>query len=232
MDKIKRGRTRQVAKWFGQGIVVLIILILLWLNRYHLSALLDFLRDREAIAAYLDPFGIWGPLLYLLILGVQVITAVIPGHALLITAGYLYGFGGGLTLNIIGVIVVSQLVFVMTRQAGKPFAQRFVPLNILERWDEIARRQGFLFFLICFWFPIIPSNVTNYIAGLSAISFWLFLLANFLGRMPGLVLVTLIGSHGLELSWEQWLVILPVALVVIVGGRYLTAKIERRFNPQ
>jgi uncharacterized membrane protein YdjX (TVP38/TMEM64 family) len=229
-SEVKSAFRHHLSTWFIRGGVLLIILFALWLGRHQLLAFFDFLRDREAVAAYLKPLGIWGPLLYLLILAVQVLTAIIPGHALMIAAGYVYGFVGGLTLNVVGAVLVSQLTFVLARRAGRSMVQRRVPANVLERWDHVAKRQGFFFFLICFWFPIIPSNATNYIAGLSAISFWFFFLANLLGRLPGLILVTLIGSHGLELSQQQWGIILPVAVIVVVGGRYLTTKIERRFR--
>ncbi|MFC1976465.1 TVP38/TMEM64 family protein [Chloroflexota bacterium] len=229
-SEVKSPPTRHLSTWFIKGGVILIILLVLWIGRHHLLGLLNFLRNREAVVAYLEPLGIWGPLLYLFILAVQVFTAIIPGHALMIAAGYLYGFAGGFTLNVIGAVVVSQLAFVLARRAGRPAVQRLVPANVLDRWDNVAKQQGFFFFLICFWFPIIPSNTTNYIAGLSPISFRLFFLANFLGRLPGLILVTLIGSHGLELTWQQWSIILPVAVIMVIGGRYLTAKIERRFS--
>ena len=216
------------SKWLTRGFVILIILSSLWLGRYQLLNLLNFFRDREAVIAYLEPLGFWGPLLYLLILYVQVLTATIPGHALMITAGYLYGFTDGFALNIIGGVGASQLAFVIARWAGQPLVSRLAPENMLNRWQKVAERQGFFFFLMCFWLPIVPHNVTNYIAGLSSISFWKFFLVNLIGRLPGLIIITLIGSHGLELSWQQGSIIAVMGLLFIGVGRFLTQKIERR----
>jgi uncharacterized membrane protein YdjX (TVP38/TMEM64 family) len=198
---------------------------------HELPPLVNFLKDRQQVETFLAGLGIWGVLLYVIILMVQVLTAVIPGQVLMIAAGYLYGFWGGVTLNFLAIIVASQIAFTFARRAGKPAVQRFVPENILTRWDSVAQRGNFFFFLICFWFPIIPSSATNYLAGLSFISGRLFLLASILGRLPGIVLITLIGSHGLTLTWQQWLVAIPLAILLIIGGRYVTAKVERRFQP-
>ena len=217
--------TAATSKWLTRGFVILIILSLLWVNRQLLLDLLNFFRDREAVIAYLEPLGLWGPLLYLLILYVQVLTATIPGHALMITAGYLYGFAGGFILNLMGGVGASQLAFVIARRAGQPFVSRIVSESILKRWQKVAERPGFFFFLTCFWLPIVPHNATNYLAGLSSISFWQFFWANLLGRLPGLVVVTLIGSHGLELTWQQWSIMAVVGLLFIVGGRYLARKV-------
>ncbi|MBN1992859.1 MAG: TVP38/TMEM64 family protein [Anaerolineae bacterium] len=222
---------RRAAKWLVRGIIALAIIALVWVGRRHLLDLLNFFGDKEAVTTYLEPFGFWGPLLYLLILGIQVLTVFIPAHPLLIAAGYLYGFLAGLALNLSGVVLVSQLVFVMARRVGTPLVHRLVPANILDRWEHMIQQQGFFFFLLLFWFPIIPSNATNYLAGLSPISFWFFFLANLLGRLPGVMLMTLIGSHGFTLSRQQWMVIIPAALVVVAAGRYLTVKIERHFKP-
>ncbi len=215
--------------WPKVGLLLLTLLIL-WFNRAQLWSLLQILQDRQAITAYLEPLGVWGPLLYLVIMTGQVLTAVIPGHALMIAAGYVYGFSGGLLLNLIGAIGASQLAFLVGRLAGKPTVQRFVPEHLLERWHSVANQRGFFFFVICFWFPVIPSNATNYIGGLTSISAWLFFLANLVGRLPGVTIITLLGSHGIELTWQQWAIIAVIGVIVVIGGRYLSNKLERKFT--
>jgi uncharacterized membrane protein YdjX (TVP38/TMEM64 family) len=212
------------------GLVILIIFSLLWVSRSQLLDVLDFFRDREAVTAYLEPLGFWGPLLYLLVVHVQVLTATVPGHGLMLTAGYLYGFADGFTLNLIGGVGASQLAFVIARRAGQPAVSRWAPPHLLQRWQRVAEQQGFFFFLICFWLPIVPHNITNYIAGLSSISFGQFFWANLLGRLPGLIIITLIGSYGLEFSWQQWSIIGAGGLLLIVGGRYLAQKFEHRWR--
>ena len=113
---------------------------------------------------------------------------------------------------------------------GEPFVDRVAPERILKRWQSLAERQGFFFFLTCFWLPVVPHNATNYIAGLSSISFWRFFWANFLGRLPGMIVVTLIGAYGFELSASQWGIIAVGGVLVIVVGRYLARKLEHHFE--
>ncbi len=220
----------KLSDWFPKILILLTVLILVWLARPYWGHVIDVIRDREAVTAQLETLGLWGPLLYLLVLSLQIITAIIPGHALMLSVGYLYGFSGGFALNLIGAVGASQLAFLIARRTGLASANSPVPASILKRWQTAAERQGILFFLICFWFPIIPSNFANYLAGLGSISFWSFLIANFFGRLPGLILITLLGSHGVELTWQQWAVIAAVGLSVIVTGRYLTTKLEQSYG--
>lgn len=226
----KRSISQNVSKWLWRGLVILFVLTVLWLNRQQLLDLLHFFRNREAVIAALEPLGWGGPLLYLLIVQLQVLSATIPGHALMIAAGYLYGFPLGLTLNLIGGVGASQVAFVLARRAGHAWVSRVLPQPVLRRWQPVVERQGFFFFLTCFWLPIVPHNATNYLAGLSSISFGRFLLANFLGRLPGMILVTLIGSHGFELTWSQWSLLAAAGLLLLLGGRYLAAKLWSRWD--
>jgi len=64
--------------------------VLLWASRQQLLDLLHFFRDREAVTPILSA-RLVGPLLYLR-LSPSGADATIPGHALMIAAGYLYGF--------------------------------------------------------------------------------------------------------------------------------------------
>ncbi|MCK6623942.1 MAG: TVP38/TMEM64 family protein [Anaerolineae bacterium] len=220
----------QAQKWLGWGLILALLLVILWLNHFQFLELFHFFRNREAVTAYLEPLGWGGPLLYLLIILFQVLSATIPGHALMIAAGYLYGFPLGLALNLIGGVGASQVAFVLARRAGQAWVSRVLPQPVLHRWQPVVERRGFFFFLTCFWLPIVPHNATNYLAGLGSISFGRFLLANFLGRLPGMILVTLIGSHGFELTGPQWGLLAAAGLLLLLGGRYLAAKLRSRWD--
>jgi uncharacterized membrane protein YdjX (TVP38/TMEM64 family) len=231
MQKSQVILSTKIPRWIFAALAALLIAMFGWFWRADIGALVDFLRNKEAISQFLESMGLWGPLLYIAILSLEVLTIIIPGQALMFAAGYLYGFEIGLLLNIIGAVGASQLAFVIGRYAGEGFIERIVPAGILYRWQGIVKRQGMLFFMMSFWFPIIPSNITNYIAGVSSISFRSFFVANFIGRLPGLIFITLFGAYGFELSQEQWAMVAVAVVSAIVIGRYITAKLERLYAP-
>lgn len=230
-------------RWLIRAAIGLVGLFVLWSGRHLWLDFLAFIGDRQAVTAYVQGFGGWGPVLLGLLLSIQVVIAVIPGHILMITGGYLYGFSSGLAINLIGTVGTSQLVFALVRRKGRPLVNRLAAghrdaratgdaratRDVLDRWQQVAARQGFAFFLFFFWFPIVPSNLMNFVAGLSSISFWHFFAANFLGRLPGVVLVTLVGSHGFALSAKGWVVAITGGLGLFFIGRYWATKLERRY---
>lgn len=134
--------TKQIPRWLKWGVGMAAVTLLLW----FWQPIWEFVRivaDREAVIAYLEQFGIVGPLLLALILVLQV----------------------------------------------------------------ISMQKGMLFFLFAFMVPIFPADVMNYVAGLSALSGRRFFVANLLGRLPGVVLMTAVGAYGFQFSLTIWLVV-------------------------
>lgn len=209
---------------------VAIALALLWVFRQPIWDILSLVGDQEAVSHYLQGFGLWGPLVLALVQFIQILAAVIPGHVFLIAAGYVYGFPLGFLLNIVYIVAASQFSFSLARWAGRPFVNRLVSAELLQKWYTIGEKQGFIFFTIAFVLPIFPTDVMNFVAGLSGISSRKFLAANFLGRLPSAVILTLIGSHGLQFTNLAWAAILLLAVAVYISGRLAIGRIERRYE--
>jgi uncharacterized membrane protein YdjX (TVP38/TMEM64 family) len=101
----------------------------------------------------------------------------------------------------------------------------------IKKWETIAEERGFLFFTIAFVLPVFPTDLMNFVAGLTGISSRKFLAANFLGRLPSVVLLTLIGSHGLELSNTVWFLLALGVTAVYLSGRFAILRIEQKYRP-
>ena len=222
-QRIKSRKGRYLTK----GAIALVGLLIIGLAWQPLTNLVALLGDREAVIAYVQGCGVWGPVSLSLIQFLQVIIAVIPGQPFMVAAGWSYGFSGGLLINLGSTMVASQLAFALARRVGYPLVSRLVPASALARWMKMAERRGSTFFLIVYLVPIFPADTMNFVAGLSSISPRRFLVANSVGRLPWVILMTLVGSHGLELTPAVWAVIAGVAVCaagLFVAWRYLTAE--------
>ncbi len=210
-------------------LLALTILLVLWFTRQPLLEFMAQAGDQEAVTGKLRAFGLWGPLFLALFQFIQVMVAVIPGHALFVAAGYMYGFAGGFGLTLLTTVLSSQLAFALARRAGGSLAARLAPSQALEKYLGPASRYGFAFFMIGFMLPLFPADLLNLVAGLSPISAKRFLLASLLGRLPGVAVLTLIGSHGLELPLEVWALIVAVmASMIVVVHTGLPRHLHRR----
>ena len=108
--------------WSIATLVVFVLLtVAIWYWWADVKKLIVFIGDQEAFGAYLQSFGIWGPLVLWGAQLLQVFVAFIPGHVVLIAAGYVYGFVLGLIFNVTFTVAASQLAYLFARWAGRPF---------------------------------------------------------------------------------------------------------------
>lgn len=188
------------AKAFGVFAVAAGLAVLVWLNHDALWALINAIRDREAVVAFLNQLGFAGPLVLTALLGLQVLIPSLPAEPLMIAGAYAYGFPGGLLMNWLVAVVASQAVFYLARYAGRPLVEHFVPAQLLDKWTVVANEKGAAFFLLAFVIPPIPSDIMTYVAGLSGIDGRRFLVASVVGQTPTVVLLTLVGANGLRIT--------------------------------
>jgi uncharacterized membrane protein YdjX (TVP38/TMEM64 family) len=184
-------------------LLIAIVSIMIW----YRQPLIDFvgtISDQQAVSAYLQSYGSLGPIVLFILMVAQVFVAVIPGHALMVTAGYVYG-GLGLSIVIVSTILGSQVAFWIARRYGRSLIYRIASREILEKWDSAARHQGILFYFFAFVLPIFPSDLMCYVAGLSSISARHFLVANVLGRSVVAISITLIGMYGMHPPAWFWI---------------------------
>ena len=224
--------TNAPSTWITIGIILLLLFGLIWWAREPITNFTALISDQTTVSTYLKSFGAVGPIVLAIAQLLQVLIAVIPGHVFLVAAGYVYGFPLGFLLNITYIVAASQIGFLIARRAGRPLINRLASPELVDKWQNIAEERGVLFFTIAFILPVFPTDVMNFVAGLTGMSPRKFLLANFLGRVPSAVMLTLIGSHGLQLSNTVWGIIGILVAAIYIGGRIIINQIEKRYTKQ
>lgn len=205
------------------GAVLIGLILIVWFHE-PVVEILRIVGDREAVAAYLDQFGILAPLLLGIILVLQVIVAAIPGHALMVGGGYVFGFFPAFCISLVTTVLGSQIGFMLARWAGRPLVEKLAPVEVLDKWYDVSAKKGLLFFMFAFMIPIFPADVMNYIAGLSSLSARRFFCANLIGRLPGVVLMTAVGAYGFQLSLTAWIGIVAAGVVMFTAWRLIFAR--------
>jgi len=120
---------KNIIKGFG----VIAGLIILWLLRSKISVFMAWVVDRQAVENTIQRLGVWGPLLIFAVMVLQVFMAVIPGHALVLTAGYVYGFGLCLLITVGSTVLGSQIAFMIARRFGRHLIYRLASPRAIER---------------------------------------------------------------------------------------------------
>ncbi len=108
---------------------------------------------------------------------------------------------------------------------------RYVARNQVQTWLQskpqfaaidgaISRKGGWIVFLLRLS-PVFPFNLLNYALGLTGVRFWPYLLASWIGMLPGTIAYVLVGYAGKQaLAGEQklwyWVVAAGATLIVTV----------------
>jgi uncharacterized membrane protein YdjX (TVP38/TMEM64 family) len=124
----------------------------------------------------------------------------LPGSPLTLFGGF--AFGGtlrGLVLVTacvsIGSTLGAALAFLVGRTAARAWIEKRVVADPRFRAIEAAvRENGFKIVLLCRLSPVIPFNLLNYAFGMTSVSFRDYVLASWIGMLPGTVLYVYLGS--------------------------------------
>jgi len=217
-------------KIFFIGLSILLFSTLLWFYREEISQIFNIISERETLVAFLKPYGNLGVLILYIFLFLQVFIATIPGQAIIISGGYLYGFWIGLLISYSSTVVASHLCYELARRYGRPLVKKLAPANVVDKWTVRAERQGIPFFIFSFTTPIFPADVMNFVAGLSGLSPRKFMVANVIGRLPSAIVFTLIGSHGLGLPINLMIAVAVIFTFIALGvWRMVGPKLEQKY---
>lgn len=164
---------------------------------------LVFLPVRHYVQVLLNEtqaLGLWGGLV---LIGVYVVAALffLPGSLVTLAAGFLFGVLVGSVVVSIGATLGAAAAFLAGRYLARDRVERKLASNSRFRAiDQAVGREGFKMVLLTRLTPVFPYNVLNYAFGLTSVSFRHYILASWIGMMPGTVLYVYLGSTAKDLT--------------------------------
>ena len=123
---------------YGYGIFVFILIILAFI--YHDELRLIY-SNPEIVKQFIAGFGIFAPIVFILLQTLQVIIFVIPGPVFTIAGGYAFGVLFGTIYSLIGTVLGSIVVFHLSRKFGRPFVVKMVGKKDLDHFDVFFKKK-------------------------------------------------------------------------------------------
>lgn len=123
----------------------------------------------DQIKQYIISFGAAAPLVYVLLVIVEVVIAPIPGLMLYAPGGVLFGPVAGGALSLLGNVVGAAIACGLTRSMGNSWLRRFLEQGQLEQLQtKLESRGAWLIFLLRLN-PLTSSDIVSYAAGFTRI---------------------------------------------------------------
>jgi len=150
--------------------------------------------------AWVQTVGPWGAL----ILGAGYIPAAllfVPGSLLTLGAGFVFGVGVGTVAVSLGSTLGAAAAFLLGRTVARRTIEAKVAGNArFHALDQAVRREGFKIVLLMRLSPVFPFNLLNYAFGLTQVSFRDYVLASWIGMLPGTIMYVYLGSAAQNLA--------------------------------
>lgn len=195
-----------------------------------------------ALAERLRNMGWAGVALFIAIYVVAEV-ALLPGSLFTLAAGFAYGPVGGLLVASPASVLAATVAFLL----GRTVLRRWIRTRI-DRYpkaralDAAIAANSFKLILLLRLSPVIPFNILNYALGLSDAKVGRYVVASFVGMLPGTWLYVYLGSlatTAAELteagqgSSPQKLILTSVGLVAtIIVVVLVTRAANRALNDQ
>ena len=176
---------------------------------------------RDTLAA-LESLGPWGPVIFVLLYIVAAVLFV-PGSALTLGAGALFGVGLGSVLVSVGAALGATAAFLVGRYLARDWVAKKIEGNAaFAALDRAVATEGWKIVGLTRLSPAFPFTLLNYAFGLTQVSLRDYVFASWIGMMPGTVMYVYLGSlaraagerHRTPAEWALYGVGLVATLVV------------------
>lgn len=175
------------------------------------------------IRTYIDSFGIWAPVIFVVLYVFQIIVAPIPGTLLNFTGGLLFDWWGGVGLSWIACVIGAAVSISVMRAFGRSLMRIFISDAKLDRFDSYVRSRGWVYLFLLYIVPNPLGDTVNYMAALSDIKLLKLLLLVAVGRIPSLIVGSWLGMQSVNFKTIHW-ILLGAGFVVLLVGVYLIHK--------
>jgi uncharacterized membrane protein YdjX (TVP38/TMEM64 family) len=173
--------------------------------------------------------GVWGRILFVLLMALQVVVALIPGEPLEIGAGYAFGAVEGTLLCMAGITLGSLVVFLFVRRFGIRLVEVFFSREKIHslKFLQNAKRLELITFFV-FFIPGTPKDLLSYFVGLTDIKLSKWILIAGLARIPSIVTST-VGGDALGMqNYVFAVVVFSVTLVLSGAGLLVYSRLQKR----
>lgn len=177
-------------KWLVVGIVILAGVVLGFY--FHLPG-----RVQDVMKSILDqikPLGFWAPVLFVLLYIISCV-AMVPGSVLTLGGGAIFGLVEGSIYVSIGATLGATAAFL----TGRYFTRDWVTAKIgahptFAALDQAVAAEGWKIVLLTRLCAIFPFFLLNYGYGLTRVSLRHYVVATWLGIIPGSTVLVYLGS--------------------------------------
>ena len=187
---------------------------------------------RDALE-YVEQLGAWGPVLFV---AIYVLACVLffPGSVLTLGAGAVFGVVWGTVYVSLASTLGATAAFLVGRYLARHWVARKIAGNAaFAAIDQAVAEEGWKIVGLTRLSPVFPFALLNYAFGVTRVKLRDYVLASWIGMMPGTVMYVYLGSlaragaGGQQKSPAEW-ALYGVGLLATIAVTVVITRISRR----
>lgn len=208
-----------------------LVLLLLFLSAVlifyinYSEELYAVVTDKETLKTWLDSFGNWGKVVFVLIRALQTIVKFIPSEPLEIASGYIFGTFGGCFLCLLGTEIGSVAIILLTKLIGERFINAILSQKQIETAKTYIGKINFKISLfIIYVIPGTPKDLLTYFQFMMPVSVPKFFLITAVARIPSIITSTWCGAEFGNNNYIYAVLIFVITGILGIGSTLVYAK--------
>lgn len=172
--------------------------------------------DINSVVEFVNSFGIFAILVFVLLVILEVILAPIPPLVLYVAGGILFGAFFGGTLTLIGNVLGAVIAFLIARKYGRKFVEKKIPEKFVKNFDSFSNKYGAFTLFLLRINPITTSDIFSYLAGLTKMRLRTLILSTALGLAPLIYFQTYVGHFFVRDNPLLFLIFLAIGIFYLI----------------
>ena len=214
-----RGRSKEFIYKICFLTVCFISMLVLGLYALTVTGFFKVINSVETLRAYIESFGSWAVVLFILLQFLQVVLLPIPGFITVGAGVLLFGALKGAIYSCIGIILGSIVGFLIGRVFGYKVAKWLVGKEGLDKGLKTIKGKDKVVLTFMFLFPFFPDDILCFVAGLTTVKVKFFLVMIVITRVIS-IFVSSFSMNNNIIPYDTWwgilLWILFFALTIVL----------------
>ncbi|HZR17696.1 MAG TPA: TVP38/TMEM64 family protein [Verrucomicrobiae bacterium] len=195
----------------------------------------------KAALDWIGQLGPWGPIVFVVTYVVATVL-FIPGSVLTLGAGAVFGLVLGSVLVSISATLGATAAFLVGRYLARDaVARRIQKSEKFAAIDRAVAQEGWKIVFLTRLSPVFPFTLLNYAFGLTRVRLSHYVLASWIGMMPGTVMYVYLGSlvnisaGRRQRTTGEWVLygvgLLATIVVTVFVTRIARKALAKKINP-
>lgn len=182
---------------------VLIIFISIYLG--YKGYKMGIFTSVESLQKFLQNYGIWAPIIFMLLQILQIVVPVIPGGITTAFGVVMFGPLWGFIYNYISVCIGSIIVFLISRFFGKEVVLSIFGEKNFKKYDKWLNNEKYnKFFAWAIFLPFAPDDFLCYFSGLTDMEFKTFVKIIVFCKPPSIFVYSMALVFGIKTVFKSF----------------------------